>query len=84
MAALEWVTVDDGNYVLCQKVRQLLKLILDLVLAPPSIPDYTMDQTFSGFDLNDVSVADVPMFGADFEEWFSVEQNSRGTRMTFA
>lgn len=63
--------MDDGNYVLCQKVRKLLKLILDLVLTPPSIPDFAMDQAFSDFDLNDVSVADVPTFGADFEDWFS-------------
>lgn len=72
MAALEWINPNHGNYALCQRVSKLLRHILDRVLAPPSLPGYS-PQDLAGFDLNDMSVADVPAFGADLEDWFNVD-----------
>ncbi|KAL9093705.1 MAG: hypothetical protein Q9159_000006 [Coniocarpon cinnabarinum] len=83
VAALEWVSEIDGNYALCQRVSKLLRHILDRVLAPPAVNGYYSPQDqFAGFDLNEMSVANVPAFGADLEDWLNVDW-SNAPRMVF-
>ena len=74
VAALEWVDLNGGNFALCQRVAKLLKHILDRVLTSP-LPGYAPNE-FDGFNLNNISVADIPTFGAELEDWFSVDWNS--------
>ena len=83
VAALEWVTALDGNYALCQRVAKLLRHILDRVLAPSAVNGYFSPQDqFAGFDLNEMSTANVPAFGADLEDWLNVDW-SNAPRMVF-
>ena len=84
VAALEWVNELDGNYSLCQRVAKLLKHILDRVLAPQAGINgyYSPQDQFAGFDLNEMSVANVPAFGADLEDWFNVDWTN-APRMVF-
>lgn len=83
VAALEWVSELEGNYSLCQRVSKLLRHILDRVLAPPAVNGYYSPQEqFAGFDLSEVSVANVPAFGADLEDWLNVDWTN-APRMVF-
>lgn len=74
VASLEWVGENDGNFALCQRVSKVFSHILDRVLSP-SMPSGYTPQEFAGFDLTDMSVANVPAFGAELEDWFSVDWN---------
>ena len=83
VAGLEWVSKLDGNYALCQRVSKLLRHILDRVLAPPAVNGYYSPQDqFAGFGLNEMSVASVPAFGAELEDWLNVDW-SNAPRMMF-
>jgi len=64
------LTSSDGNFVLCGRVRKMIKYILDRVLAPDFIPAEAPSQVVSGFDLADISLADIPLFGTDLGNWF--------------
>ena len=83
IAALEWVSELEGNYLLCQRVSKLLRHILDRVLAPPAVNGYYSPQEqFAGFDLSEMSVANIPAFGADLEDWLNVDWTN-APRMMF-
>lgn len=69
MACLEWVGPDEGNYVLCGRVARMIQNILDRALAPTPDPN---NDTPVGYDLTDISLADMPAFGQDLQDWFDI------------
>lgn len=72
VASLEWIGESDGNFALCQRVSKVFRHILDRVLSPSMPTGYTPNE-FADFDLNEMSTANVPAFGAELEDWFSVD-----------
>lgn len=69
VACLDWVRPEDGNYVLCGRVRTLIRHILDRVLSPtlPQVPE--QDFSFAGYNLNDFSIDTLPQYGIEFNGW---------------
>ena len=77
VACLEWVGPDDGNFNLCARVAKTIQNILSRALAPdPELlpaPVAPYD-----FDLTDISLADIPAFGQDWENFFDLNTGWTG------
>lgn len=71
VGSLEWVGPQFGNYLLCQRVRKMIKGILDRVLAPPSHAVVPLLETKDPeSDFGGIGLDELPMFGAELEDWF--------------
>lgn len=79
VACLEWVGPDEGNYILCARVAKMIQNILERALTPenpePPLPAPSVPE---GFDLTDISLADMPAFGQDWENWFDIPSGWTG------
>lgn len=71
-ACLEWVGPEEGNYILCARVAKMIQNILERALAPNPDPPMAAASIEPGFDLTDISLADMPAFGQDLENWFDL------------
>lgn len=72
LACLDWIPVQDGNYVLCKRSRKLIRHILDGILAPQPpkpAPDAMLD--LSPFDF--ANMPDMPAFNAGLDDWFMAD-----------